>query len=75
MATAPARGFVHYASIANPLKIVNNSFCNLLFLGLLEFQEYIGIIAWARFDIEEKCAQFESQYRGISMIPRQLKTL
>jgi hypothetical protein len=41
----------------------------------LKFQEHIGIIAWARFDIKEKYAQFESQNGGIPMIPRQLKNL
>ncbi len=53
--------------------MVKNWFCRHLFHGLLKFQEYIGVIAWARFDIEEKCAQFERQNRGIPMIPRQLK--
>ena len=42
---APPSGqyYVHYGSIANPLKIVNNWFCSLLFLGLLKFQELIVI--------------------------------
>ncbi len=34
--------FVHKGSIANPLKIVNISFCSLLFHGLLKFMERIG---------------------------------
>jgi hypothetical protein len=52
---------VHYGRIANPLKIVNNWFCIYLFVGPLKFQEHIDIISWGRFDIEEKCAQFESK--------------
>ena len=36
-------GFVHYGSIANPLKIVNISFCSLLFVDPLKFQKHIGI--------------------------------
>ncbi len=67
--------YVHYGSIANPLKIVNISFCSLLLVDPLKFQEHIGINAWARFDIQEKCAQFERQNRSIPMIPRQLKNL
>jgi len=73
--TAKMLLYVHYGSIANPLKIVKNWFCSLLFVDPLKFREHIGIMAWARFDIEEKYAQFESQNRGIPMIPRQLKTL
>ncbi len=34
---------VHKLSIANPLKIVNISFCSLLFVDPLKFQEHIGI--------------------------------
>jgi hypothetical protein len=36
-------GNVHNLSIANPLKIVNNRFCSLLFVDPLKFQEHIGI--------------------------------
>jgi hypothetical protein len=36
-------GYAHYCSIANPLKIVNNWFCSLLFVDPLKFQEHIGI--------------------------------
>ena len=65
----------HYVSIANPFKIVNNWFCSHLFVDPLKFHEHMGIIACARFDIQEKCGQFERQNRGIPMIPLQLKTL
>jgi hypothetical protein len=41
---AKIQGFVHYSSIANPLKILNISFCSLLFVDPLKFQEHIGII-------------------------------
>jgi len=37
--------FVHDHSMSNPLKIVNNWFCSPLFLGLLKFARYIGIVA------------------------------
>ncbi len=36
-------GYVHKLSIANPPKIVNISFCSLLFVDPLKFQEHIGI--------------------------------
>jgi hypothetical protein len=36
--------FVHFGSIANPLKIVNTWFCSHLFVDPLKFQEHIGKI-------------------------------
>ena len=41
--STPGKDYVHYGSIANPLKIVNISFCSLLFVDPLKFQEHIGI--------------------------------
>ncbi len=35
---------VHNGSMANPRKIVNISFCNLLFVDPLKFQRHIGIL-------------------------------
>jgi hypothetical protein len=70
-----SQGFVHKPSMAHPPKTFNTAKCSHLFVDPLKFQEHIGIIVWARFDIQEKCGQFESQNRGISMIPRQPKNL
>jgi hypothetical protein len=39
----PVYVYVHYGSIANPLKIVNISFCSLLFVDPLKLKEHIGI--------------------------------
>jgi hypothetical protein len=68
------KDFVHKPSMAHPPKIFNTAKCSLLFFWKKSKATIIGKLAFASLDIEEKCAQFESQSRGISMIPRQLKT-
>jgi hypothetical protein len=67
-------GYVHQPSMPHPPNPCNTAKCSLLFFWKKSKATIIGKLAFASLDIEEKCAQFESQSRGISMIPRQLKT-